>query len=534
MKPTTQTPVRRAYRGRIVTMDANDTVIPDGIVYIRDNQIVAVSRQGNIAPPEFDRVRVIATRGTIYPGLIELHNHLSYDALKLWQVPETYTNRDAWGRHPDYRRLISGPMNVLGKTAGFAEAIVRYVECKCLLGGVTTSQGIALFSNAGIVRFYRGLVRNAEVSNGPDMPAAEARIADVVAKDAAKFFEHLNKSSCLLLHLSEGTDARARSHFETLTMPDGQIAITKALVGIHCAALTRRDFGLMAARGASMVWSPLSNLLLYGATADVKAASEEGVSIGLGSDWSPSGSKNLLAELKIAKRYSEHAGGIFSDKQIVAMATRNGAKILKWDQAVGSIEANKRADLIVVRARTGDPYRHLIEASESDVVLVVIDGVPRSGMPGLMPTNGASTERWKVAGTDRLLNIADDADEMVAALTLAEAADRLKEGLRNLKALAIEAEKPKPPSAAFSADGRPRWFLQLDHEEPGNISIRPRLGNKGAAPEKIRDIVFAAAMPLSKLLGPLELDAITTADDADYVPRLKAERNLPQAMKEGM
>jgi cytosine/adenosine deaminase-related metal-dependent hydrolase len=50
-----------------------------------------------------------------------------------------------------------------------------------------------------------------------------------------------------------------------------------------------------------MVWSPLSNYLLYGDTADIEDAKSEGVLIGIGSDWSPSGSKNLLGELKIAK-----------------------------------------------------------------------------------------------------------------------------------------------------------------------------------------------------------------------------------------
>ena len=49
-----------------------------------------------------------------------------------------------------------------------------------------------------------------------------------------------------------------------------------------------------------MVWSPMSNLLLYGGTADIAAALAAGVRIGIGSDWSPSGSKNLLGELKVA------------------------------------------------------------------------------------------------------------------------------------------------------------------------------------------------------------------------------------------
>ena len=69
---------------------------------------------------------------------------------------------------------------------------------------------------------------------------------------------------------------------------------------IRQAALKPEDFRVLGSLGGAMVWSPLSNLLLYGATADIRAAVNAGVRIGIGSDWSPSGSKNLLGELKVA------------------------------------------------------------------------------------------------------------------------------------------------------------------------------------------------------------------------------------------
>ena len=80
--------------------------------------------------------------------------------------------------------------------------------------------------------------------------------------------------------------------------------------GIHCVALEPADFEVMAANGASMVWSPFSNLLLYGQTANVAAAVAASSAampfkIGIGSDWSPSGSKSLIGELKVARVDSE-------------------------------------------------------------------------------------------------------------------------------------------------------------------------------------------------------------------------------------
>ena len=140
------------------------------------------------APAGFAGVPVVETGGTLFPGLIELHNHLSYNALPLWSpVPKRFEHRDQWSDHKDYRPMISGPMTVIGEyrdstgQPALLAALVRYVECKCLLGGVTTSQGVMLASNAGVRRFYRGLIRNVEQTDDPALPEAQARIADVDA-----------------------------------------------------------------------------------------------------------------------------------------------------------------------------------------------------------------------------------------------------------------------------------------------------------------------------------------------------------------
>ena len=260
--------------GDVVTMDDHLTVVPDGRIYVDSGVITAVLPAAAPAPAGFEKVKTLQSKGTIYPGLIELHNHLSYDVLPLWQVPKRYSNRDQW-QGPATQGLISGPMKVIGSHPGYPEAVVRYVECKCLLGGVTTSQGVALFSFSGISTYYRGIVRNVERTDDPELPAWKSHIADVAAKDASIFVDSI-KHSRYLLHLSEGTDASARAHFEALHLSGNTWAINQNLAGIHCVALTDADFAALASRGGSMVWSPLSNLLLYGATADVAAAKEGG------------------------------------------------------------------------------------------------------------------------------------------------------------------------------------------------------------------------------------------------------------------
>jgi len=525
---------RYALEGRVVTIDSSFTVFEKGTVYVDGGRIASVAPTGAPPPPGFQDAPVIGTRGTIYPGLIDLHNHLSYDALTLWQVPQAYTNRDQWGRHPDYRKLISGPMSVLGKTPGFVEAVVRYVECKCLLGGVTTAQGVALFSNQGITRYYRGVVRNVEETGEDDLPDAATKISDVEAEDAEKFLEHLQNSSCLLLHLSEGTDERARAHFEALRLANGTWAITPALAGIHCVALQPEDFDVLAENGGSMVWSPLSNLLLYGQTADVGAAIESGVRIALGSDWSPSGSKSLLGELKAARLVAAESGIDLSDRELLAMATQDAARILKWDEALGSIEAGKRADLTVIYGRSTDPYAGLLEARETEIALVVIDGLPRIGNERLMGHFGPGTEPWRVGSAERTLNLSQQtADPVVGALTLREARDRLRDGLGHLPELARQLEEVAPEALAGAG---PQWSLLLDHEEPLGTAIRPHfspdLAGEATTPRLAE--VMAVQVPLSELLISLRLDPLTVSDDGAFFERLVEESNLPDYVSEGL
>lgn len=525
------TGARMILQGRVVTMDAKFKVLPSACVYIDQGAIVAVLDSDAPAPAGFDATQVLDTKGTLYPGLIELHNHLAYNALQLWKVPKLYKNRDQWAGIPEYRKLISGPMQIVGKSPDLLPALARYVEAKCLLAGVTTSQGIALYSNAGARKFYRGVIRNVEQTDEPDLPEATTRIPDVDAADITKFKNRLLKQSCFLLHLSEGKDDKSRNAFLALKMSANDWAITPALAGIHCAGLKAEDFDTMARFGGSMVWSPLSNLLLYGDTAMIKAAKAAGVRIGLGSDWSPSGSKNLLGELKAAKLWSDEYN-VFSDRELVAMATRSGAGIVGWQERLGSLQAGKRADLLVLRGDSQDPYSQLIGADETDMALVMINGVPRCGLPAWMKKLGvkdADSEAWKVGGKARALFLKQDTqDPSVANLALAPAVEKLAKAFKQLPSLARKLEKPKPMAAL--ATRKVTWMLALDELEDAGANLRPRLPfahvHTGARP-----MMGKGTKKLSEVVKPMALDPLTVADDADFIGRIEAQGNLPDAVR---
>jgi cytosine/adenosine deaminase-related metal-dependent hydrolase len=523
-----------AVAGRIVTMDPGSTVVADGAVWIKDAAIAAITSRGAATPEGFDGIAPVETGGTIFPGLIELHNHIAYNALPLWQVPQKYTNRDTWGNSDDYHRLVTAPMKTLGEATELLPALVRYVEAKALLGGVTTTQGIALFSAAGIRRYYRGIVRNVEETNDPLFPEAGSRIADVDAGDPQAFLTEIKRKTCFLLHLSEGTDDAAYKHFEALQLPGGQWAIAPSLAGIHCVALHPADFGVLASRGASMVWSPFSNLLLYGQTAHVAdAKATASLKIGLGSDWSPSGSKSLFGELKVARAYSQSSGNIFSDEELVRLATSAGAEILGWEKVVGSIEVGKRADLLVVAGQAdGAPYGPLFAGDERRVQLVAINGTPRYGTPALMVTDGPGLEVLTVGGEQRVLYLKQETEDPdVAALSLAQARAKLTDALQNIKDLRSAQEAAQPPETLAAAPqlgaGQPR--LALDEFEHTDFTQRPHLPFEGVATGPT-DRPAVAAPPISSILSPITLDALTVADDPGFLDRVAAQRNLPAGL----
>ncbi len=511
--------------GRVVTMGSRG-VIDDGRIFLQGRVIKAVGSRTDPIPPGFGGMPHVATGGTIYPGLIELHNHLSYNAMPLWEVPTQYSNNGQWRGGEDYSRRITKPSQVLGQSPGVLQALVRYVECRAMLGGVTSTQGITLANASSLTRHFKGLVRNVEAPADPELPRANTNIANPEVGGAAAYLAKLKKQKgAYLQHLSEGTDPTARGWFLRLKSANGDLAVNRALCGIHSAALEREDFDALVGKGASMIWSPLSNYLLYGQTARLEAARDSGILMGLGSDWAPSGTKNLLGELKVAWLASQanpdaHGDPVFSPEQIVRMATINPATILRWDQRLGSIEPEKWADLLVVRGSTKDAYLQLIEARETSITMVMIDGVPRVGQRSLMNRFGPATEEIEVGGAKRLLNLDDpNSDPLVGAETLTHATATLADGMARLPELAAAVDNAMANGVfggAADAAGT-QWRIVPDFES-----------------DDLANGFAFAAEPYSFWVTKMTLDPITVADDPNHLRTLVAARNLPTFVKTGL
>jgi hypothetical protein len=206
--------------------------------------------------------------------------------------------------------------------------------------------------------------------------------ADSIKADIAA-----DRLDAVVTHIGEGIDDHARGEWQI--MKDLKLNVPE-LVMIHAAALQRADFDEAAKVGAKIVWSPLSNLLLYGGTTDVPAAMAAGVLVTLGADWAPSGSANLLGELKVADQVNKRLwNGKITDVELLQFVTINAAIAYGLDKELGSIEAGKYADLLVVRKPYGvSGYRAVIDARPDDVLLVTVSGDALFGTQPLMDSLG--------------------------------------------------------------------------------------------------------------------------------------------------
>nr|WP_244189701.1 amidohydrolase family protein [Streptomyces incarnatus] len=168
---------------------------------------------------------------------------------------------------------------------------------------------------------------------------------------------------------------------------------------------------------------------MYGQTAGIAAARRAGVLVGLGSDWSVSGSKGLLGELKAARLAADARDVGLSDRDLVAMATRDAARILRWEHTLGSLQPGLRADLLVTAHTSGDPYTALVKAVDSDIRLVVIEGTARYGTRDLVKAAAPQATVEAVPSTradERVVHLHEvNTDPIVAGLSLAEATRRL-------------------------------------------------------------------------------------------------------------
>lgn len=318
----------------------------------------------------------------ISPGFINAHEHPPYSGGKPGpNVAPVYENRYQWQgeggeRYPEiaYSRVET-------------DAELYWIELRHLLSGTTTMAGNGavpgLIKNVGSGERETGFVYQADMKTFP-FPDAINKFKNLPwPYDGPSTMPELTEGASLespyVPHVAEGTDTISRLEAEffldyVANNPGRRYAM------IHAVGLSNKSASRLRELDVTIVWSPRSNLALYGSTIDLPHLLNNRVRVALSTDWSYSGSYNLLESIRCAKHVDDEKWhNRLSPKDLWLMVTEHPAYALNLEQKTGTLRAGLAADLMIYRAKSDDPYADLIESEVSDVVATLVDGKLVSG-----------------------------------------------------------------------------------------------------------------------------------------------------------
>ncbi|KAI0479945.1 hypothetical protein F4859DRAFT_477845 [Xylaria cf. heliscus] len=230
-------------------------------------------------------------------------------------------------------------------------------------------------------------------------------------------------------HIGEGIDAEAANEFACLsnmtfdTIPalegaEGGLStdiMAPNVALVHALGLTPGDFDVVAARGAKVVWSPRSNMALYGKTLDVSYLLDAGITVALGTDWLPSGSATIGREAVCAAAATKECYGVeLAPKVLWKMATINAAVVAGFEDRLGSLEVGKLADIVVFRewSRDGeggvDPFAQAIFAPQGEIELVLRGGKILLASSEIRDLTSKACEAVAFGKSDKIVCVADE------------------------------------------------------------------------------------------------------------------------------
>jgi 5-methylthioadenosine/S-adenosylhomocysteine deaminase len=130
-------------------------------------------------------------------------------------------------------------------------------------------------------------------------------------------------------------------------------ALCDRMLAAHCVWLTKSEVDLLAKAGVSVAHCPVSNMkLASGGVAPLPEMFERGVTVGLGTDGAASNnSLDMFETMKVcallhkAQRWDPT---VLNAQKVLDLATIGGARALGIEDEIGSIEAGKKADIIIL------------------------------------------------------------------------------------------------------------------------------------------------------------------------------------------
>jgi len=426
----------RVFRGTVLLPDET---LHTGEVMISETGTIVCASCDCSSSPGYGAASVIeCADGVISPGLINPHDHITYaNNAPASHGTERYEHRQDW------RRGLRGH-TPLQTTSGASADVVRFAELRSVMAGVTS-----IAASGGEV----GLARNVDDQDPrllEGLPILPAKTDTFPLDDTSGF---LVSSGCnyganrtttanvsglesYLPHLAEGIGVEAHNEFScsSIDAPTQKKydLLQKRTAIRHGIALTAADARELQREQSSVVWSPRSNISLYGNTASVTMLDAAGVQISLGTDWIPAGSMNLLRELHCADELNKnHFGKHFSDSDLWRMVTVNGAFAVGAPGLIGAIKPGYVADIAIFDAKTRKDHRAVIEAGVEDVALVLRGGKTLYGDTDLLDhpvMNGAACEpigagRGDVCGAPKKACVAQDTGGTASLARIREAGE---------------------------------------------------------------------------------------------------------------
>ena len=398
------------------TVLAGNKIYTNGRVMFKNETNAKISCVGCDCADETATV-ISCPNGVISPALINPHDHIGYAEIPP-NASGTFTDGDGklrsynsnangerYEHRHDWRRGLYGhtELPVPSTKNDFTKA---WAELRMMFGGA--------MSIAGSERSEH-LLRNLDAAQGEDgmlegLSRLDVHAPTFVFDDGSKGDQHEQcdykkypKNTVLnygayVPHVAEGILNTARNEFLCLT---GQKKDAVDVLGansaiIHGVGLAALDVYYMSLKGIGLIWSPRSNVSLYGNTALMPLFKKFGVKVGLGTDWAASGSINLLRELRCADELNTHAfGGAYSDYDLWMMVTHNAASLFNAGDQLGLLQQGYLADIAIFNGTTHKNYRAIIDAKEQDVVLMMRGGQALLGELDVISALRSSSELSK-------------------------------------------------------------------------------------------------------------------------------------------
>ena len=398
--------------GIVVTMDGERTIVQDGSVAVRGDSIVAVGPRAEI-DARYKGAKTIDAHGAlILPGFVNGHTH----------VPMTLFR----GLHDDvtlhdwlYKYIF--PAEAKNVNEDFVRWGTRLAAAEQIRAGVTTFADMYYFEDAVAEETKAAGMRGVLGETFIDFPAPDNKTNAAMLAYTEKFLKRwqgdpliqaapaphsiytcskktiqdaaalANKYHApLLMHVAEmkkeWEDSEKANGMSPVQYLEKIGVLAPNLVAAHCIFVDEPDRKLLAERGVGCVHNPSSNMMIASGVAPVPEMRAAGVAVGLGTDG-PAGSNNdldLMEEIDLAAKLAKISKMnplALGAKDVVAMATIDGARALHMEKEIGSLEVGKKADLILISLDEPnavpmyDVYAQIAYSLKgSDVETVVIGG----------------------------------------------------------------------------------------------------------------------------------------------------------------